>query len=1207
MTWQFWIDRGGTFTDIIGRRPDGTLASIKLLSENPDAYEDSVVSGMRQLLELRETDPFPNDEVSVIKMGTTVATNALLERRGEPTALAITRGFGDALIIGTQHRPELFALNIQRPPPIYSSVIEISERIMASGAIETPLDEEETVAALQAVFDKGFRSLAIVLLHADRFPDHEICVSNMAREIGFTQISASHDVIPLMRLVGRGDTTVADAFLSPILRRYVDRVVELTNQTRTLFMQSNGGLIEGDMFRGKDSVLSGPAGGIVGMSRIAADAGYTKVIGFDMGGTSTDVSHFAGSYERTQDSIIAGVRLRAPMMNIHTVAAGGGSRCIFDGLRFRVGPESAGAAPGPACYRQGGPLTVTDCNVLLGRIQPDHFPSVFGPEGRDPLDREATERLFQTLSDTILHELGEEKSPEALAEGFLAVAIENMANAIKTISVQKGYDVTEYTLVSFGGAGGQHACAVADVLGMKRILIHPLAGVLSAYGMGRADQRILKQKTVAQLLHPDQFDNLLLELRALRDASMSELQAQGVAEAEIRTMESLALRYEGSDTTIDVPADDLVNASSAFAETHTKMFGFVQSGKSLIVESIMSEAVGGGDQGFHPFDSLSQQSKAPGLIHTVRLWAAGGWRDAPLCHRDDLRVGEILAGPALIVEANSTTFVDAGWQAEKATDQNLILSRCQALAMPQEVSKSADPIMIEIFNSLFMAIAEQMRATLQNTAHSVNIKERLDFSCAVFDAHGGLVANAPHMPVHLGSMGESVRAVIAKQAQTMKPGTAFITNAPYNGGTHLPDVTLVLPVYPDPEISPAFYVAARGHHADIGGITPGSMPSNSTSIEQEGVLFDATIALKDGELDEISLLEALTHGAYPARNPAQNLADIRAQVAACNKGAVELKAVISHYGLDTVRAYTQHVQDNAEESVRRVIGLLKDGSFSIKTDEGGTISVSISIDRARREVHVDFTGTSDQRTSNYNAPAAICRAAVLYVFRTLVSDPIPMNEGCLRPIQITIPAGSMLDPSYPAAVVAGNVETSQIICDALYGALGLLAASQGTMNNLTFGNSRYQYYETICGGSGAGPDFDGAHAVQTHMTNSRLTDAEVLEWRYPVLVEEFSIRRNSGGIGTYRGGDGVTRRIRFLEDMDVSILSGRRTTAPHGLNGGQAGHPGRTWIERRDGKRVELRYSDHAALKKGDTVVIETPGGGGYGTPSVPSQTDEST
>ncbi len=1196
MGWQFWIDRGGTFTDVIALRPDGTLTGTKLLSENPRAYQDSAVEGMRRILKLGPDDGFPHDDVDVIKMGTTVATNALLERKGTPTVLAITRGFADALVIGSQHRPKLFDLHIERPAPLYSATIEIGERVRADGQLETPLDEGGARRDLEDAFKQGFRSIAIALVHADRFPEHEKRLGKIARDIGFTQISTSHEVIPLMRLIGRGDTTVADAYLSPVLRRYVDQVTRLTEGSRILFMQSNGGLTDGNVFRGKDAVLSGPAGGIVGMAGIASRAGFDKVIGFDMGGTSTDVSHYAGIYERTHDSMVAGVRLRAPMMSIHTVAAGGGSQCIFDGLRFRVGPESAGASPGPACYRQGGPLTITDCNVLLGRIQPDYFPKVFGDHSRDAIDRGAAESLFKELASRVRDARGSSPGIEELAEGFLALAIENMANAIKTISVQRGYDVSSYTLVSFGGAGGQHACAVADALGMDRVLIHPYAGVLSAYGMGLADLRVLKQQTVALPLNEGSFGAIADICEALtRDAEQGLLD-QNVAPDEITSVSTLLVRYEGSDTTLDVPAGDLERARGAFNEKHNQLFGFVQTEKSLIVEAISAEAIGGGS-------TLAAEPLPEAVTREVgstraRVWVAGAWQEIDVYIRAELTIDESVTGPCLIVEANSTTFVESGWRATCTPRRDLLITRAEARTEHTAIGTGANPITVEIFNSLFMAIAEQMGATLQNTAHSVNIKERLDFSCAVFDGAGALVANAPHMPVHLGSMGESVRAIMRAHKRQMKPGDVYVTNAPYNGGTHLPDVTVVMPVYIDRHTQPTLFVAARGHHADIGGISPGSMPSGSTSIDQEGVLFDAVKVASDGQFLEKDVRAILLKSAYPARNPEQNIADLRAQIAACVKGARELQKMVDQFGYDTVVAYTQHVQDNAEEAVRRVISALDSGSFTAPLDEGGQVCVSISIDRDKREAHVDFSGTSEQRPTNYNAPSAVTRAAVLYVFRTLVDDDIPMNEGCLKPIRISIPAGCMLDPAYPAAVVAGNVETSQIVCDAMYGALGRLAGSQGTMNNLTFGNEEYQYYETICGGSGAGADFDGTDAVQTHMTNSRLTDVEVLEWRYPVIVDGFSIRRDSGGTGCHHGGNGAVRRIRFLENMDVSILSGRRTTEPHGLSGGEPGKAGRTWLERNGGGIESLAFSDRAHAMAGDVIVVETPGGGGFGKPS---------
>ncbi len=1194
MGWQFWIDRGGTFTDIVARDPGGELRTAKLLSENPEHYSDSAVAGIRQILGLAQNEPIQSDIVDAIKMGTTVATNTLLERKGAPTLLAITRGFRDALQIGTQQRPTLFDLNIRKPSMLYSDFLEVPERLFADGSVETPLDSEAVRVGLEKAFAKGFRSVAIALLHADRHPAHEEAVSQIAEDIGFTQISASHDVIPLMKLVGRGDTTVADAYLSPELRRYVEQVASNVGNSRVLFMQSNGGLTDAQAFRGKDAILSGPAGGVVGLAGVAASAGFDKIIGFDMGGTSTDVSHYAGSFERTFDTTVAGVRLRAPMLDIHTVAAGGGSRCIFDGLRLRVGPESAGSNPGPVAYRRGGPLTITDCNVLLGRIQPAHFPAVFGEKASLPLDSKAVRSAFTDLAAQVSKSLDNKHTPEDLADGFLTLAVENMARAIKTISVQRGHDVSTYTLVCFGGAGGQHACRVADSLGMDRIFIPPFAGVLSAYGMGLADLRVLKEQTIALPLDTSHFGHVRDALTSLSYLARDSLVAQGVSEDEVEISEHLHVRYEGSDSAIPISARTLESALKSFETQHIKLFGFSQPEKALVVETITSEASGGGALR-HKGDPTNATSDESAPLEHVKLWSDSAWQTVPVYESDTLIPGQSINGPALLIDKNATTVVENGWRAEVNQSSNLVLTRNAARSEALALSTAANPVLVEVFNSLFMSIAEQMGAALQNTAHSVNIKERLDFSCAVFDAQGALVANAPHMPVHLGSMGESVRAVIEAHSSTMTAGDAFITNAPYNGGTHLPDITVVAPVYEASTGERVFFVAARGHHADIGGLTPGSMPPHSCTIDDEGVLFDAAPLVRNGELLEGEIRSALLSEPHPARTPDQNIADLRAQVAACTKGATELLAIISQYGLEGVKAYTSHVQDNAEEAVRRVIDSLQEGRFVAPMDDGGEIHVDISIDRQARSATVDFSGTSDQRPSNYNAPAAVCRAAVLYVFRTLVDDDIPLNEGCLKPLTLVIPEGSMLNPTYHAAVVAGNVETSQIICDALYGAVNRLAASQGTMNNLTFGNTEYQYYETLCGGTGAGPDFDGADAVHSHMTNSRLTDPEVLEWRYPVLLESFSVRKNSGGMGEHSGGDGVVRRIRFLEPMSVAILSGRRTTVPFGLSGGNDGQPGKTQVERANGDVQPLAYADATDVEPGDVITVTTPGGGGFG------------
>jgi 5-oxoprolinase (ATP-hydrolysing) len=1193
--WQFWIDRGGTFTDVVARAPDGRLLTRKLLSENPERYADAAVQGIRELLDLRPGEPIPEHTIGAVKMGTTVATNALLERKGEPTVLAITRGFRDALRIGYQNRPNLFARRIVLPELLYGHVIEIDERLDAHGAVLEALNAQAARQALKEAFGQGFRAVAICLMHGYRHPEHERQVAAMARETGYTQVSVSHEASPLMKLVSRGDTTVVDAYLSPILKRYVRAVGQALGDVRLTFMQSNGGLTEAGLFQGKDAILSGPAGGVVGMARTAQAAGFAKVIGFDMGGTSTDVTHFDGTYERTFESLVAGVRLRAPMMRIHTVAAGGGSILHFDGTRYRVGPDSAGANPGPACYRRGGPLTVTDCNVMLGRVQPQHFPRVFGPEGDQPLDRDIVRRRFAALATVIRAATGDARGPEAIAEGFLTIAVENMANAIKQISVQRGYDVTRYVLNGFGGAAGQHACQVADALGIRQVQIHPLAGVLSAYGMGLAEIRALKQQAVEAELSEAAMADLRALLETLGAAAAAQVAAQGVPAEAITRLASAHLRYRGTDTALVVPFTDAEAMARAFADQHRQRFGFIMAGTPLIVEALAVEAVGsdaGAETAALPARS-TQTTPAPAT--PVQAWFEGGWREVDLHARADLAADQVLMGPAIIAEENATTVVEPGWQAQVAASGNLLLRRVAAKPRTPAVGTHADPVLLEIFNNLFMAIAEQMGAVLANTAQSVNIKERLDFSCAVFDAGGSLVANAPHLPVHLGSMGESVKAVIAAHAGAMRPGTVYVLNAPYQGGTHLPDVTVITPVFGDDNGKILFFVGSRGHHADIGGTTPGSMPPDSVSVEQEGIVLDNVVLVDDGRFREDAIRALLAAGPYPARNPDQNVADLKAQIAANEKGVAELKRMVADFGLDIVRAYMAHVQDNAEAEVRRVIDRLHDGSFSYEMDTGALIRVAVRIDRARRRATIDFTGTSPQQPSNFNAPPAVTTAAVLYVFRTLVEADIPLNGGCLRPLELIIPEGSMLAPRYPAAVVAGNVETSQAVTDALFGALGVLAAAQGTMNNFTFGNQHTQYYETICGGSGAGPGFDGTDAVHTHMTNTRLTDPEVLEWRFPVLLREFAIRKGSGGTGRWHGGDGVIRKVEFRESMTAAILSGHRRIPPFGLAGGGDGQTGRNGIVRADGRTEALQGADQALMQPGDAIVIETPGGGGFG------------
>ncbi|MFN4089726.1 MAG: hydantoinase B/oxoprolinase family protein [Alphaproteobacteria bacterium] len=1210
--WQFWIDRGGTFTDIVARAPDGSLRTHKLLSENPERYADAATQGMRALLGLRPDEPLPSSAIDAVKMGTTVGTNALLERKGERTLLAITRGFGDALRIGYQNRPKLFVRRIELPELLYSRVVEVEERLGPQGEVIRPLDEAAVRRDLQAAFDEGFRAIAIVLMHGYRHTAHEAHVAAIAGEIGYTQISASHRTSPLMKLVSRGDTTVVDAYLSPILRRYVDRVAgELgadgPDAVRLMFMQSNGGLTDAHFFQGKDSILSGPAGGVVGAVRASAMAGFDRIIGFDMGGTSTDVSHYAGAYERAFDTRVAGVRMRAPMMQIHTVAAGGGSILFFDGSRYRVGPESAGANPGPAAYRRGGPLTVTDANVMLGRVQPDFFPRVFGPGGDEPLDADVVRERFATLRDTIEAASGDARSAEEVAAGYLRIAVENMANAIKEISIRRGYDVTRYALCCFGGAGGQHACAIADTLGMTTIFVHPLAGVLSAYGMGLADLRTLREQAVEAVLAPGVMPDLVARMAELAEDGRTEMLRQGVPATRIRVERRVHLRYQGTDAPLVVPFPEGADGDAAvaaliagFEEAHRQRYGFVMEGKAHTVEAVAVEVIGETDTAEEPELPPGPRTGPPEPVAHRAMYLAGetapGWTDVPIYDRATLQPGDAIDGPAIILETTGTNVIEPGWRAEINARGHLIARRTVALARTAAVGTAVDPVMLEVFNNLFMSIAEQMGAVLENTAYSVNIKERLDFSCAIFDPSGGLVANAPHIPIHLGAMGETVKTLIRLRGDTMRPGDVYCVNTPYNGGTHLPDVTLVAPVFDAAECRIMFFVGCRAHHADVGGITPGSMPPDSVHIDEEGVVFDNFLLIEQGRFRETELIEALTGAPWPTRNVHQNIADLRAQIAACEKGVQELRRIVAGFGLDVVHAYMGHVQDNAEACVRRVLETLPEGRFAWEADNGAVIRVELTIDRAQREALIDFTGTSPQQTTNnFNAPTAVARSAVLYVFRLLVDEDIPLNDGCLKPIRIVVPERSMLAPAYPAAVIAGNVETSQMIVDALLGAIGAMAASQGTMNNFTFGNDRHQYIETICGGHGAGPDFDGASAVHTHMTNTRITDPEVLEWRFPVILEEFSIRRGSGGTGRHEGGDGIVRRVRFLEPMTAAILSNRRRIAPFGLAGGAAGSPGRNRVVRISGGTVDLGAAGRAEMAPGDVFVIETPGGGGYG------------
>jgi 5-oxoprolinase (ATP-hydrolysing) len=1206
--WQFWIDRGGTFTDIVARRPDGSLVTHKLLSENPEQYRDAAVAGIRHLLGLKAGEPVTPEVVECVKMGTTVATNALLERKGEKTLLVTTRGFRDALRIAYQDRPRLFDRNIRLPELLYSQVIEADERVGADGDVLRALDDAALRTQLQAAFDAGTRSVAIVFMHGYRFTRHEATAARLAREVGFTQVSASHTTSPLMKLVSRGDTTVVDAYLSPILRRYVEQVAGEMPGVKLFFMQSSGGLADAHAFQGKDAILSGPAGGIVGMVRTAQLADFRNVIGFDMGGTSTDVSHFAGEFERAFETQVAGVRMRAPMMSIHTVAAGGGSVLGFDGARLRAGPHSAGANPGPASYRRGGPLAVTDANVLLGKIQPRWFPRVFGKAANEPLDREAVVTAFDAMAADIARATGRARAPEEIAEGFLDIAVASMANAIKKISVARGYDVTRYTLQCFGGAGGQHACLVADALGMNTVFVHPLAGVLSAYGMGLADQGVMREAAVEQPLADAALPAVRARLEALAAEAADEIRRQGAGSGEIRVMRRAHVRYAGTDSALVVDFGDggVATLAAAFEAAYRRRYAFLMEGRGLIVEAVSVEAIAAGDAPAEPRQAAIAPAPAP-VAERVRMYSEGRWWDAALVVRETLRPGHLVDGPAIIAEKNATTVVEPGWQARVTELDHLVLQRTVPRAQRVAIGTSVDPVMLEVFNNAFMNIAEQMGLQLQNTAYSVNIKERLDFSCALFDAEGNLIANAPHMPVHLGSMSESIKTVMARNAGRMQPGDVYALNDPYHGGTHLPDITVVTPVFDADDRAILFYVASRGHHADVGGVTPGSMPPFSTRIEEEGVQIDNVKLVERGRLRETEMVALLESGEYPSRNPAQNIADLKAQIAANEKGVQELRKMVAQYGLAVVQAYMGHVQDNAEESVRRVITRLKDGRFTLPLDNGARISVAIRVDAAERRATIDFTGTSPQLVNNFNAPTAVCMAAVLYVFRTLVDDDIPLNAGCLKPLDVIIPDGSMLNPHPPASVVAGNVETSTCITNTLYGALGLMAAGQCTMNNFTFGNARHQYYETISGGSGAGAliddqgrvvgGFAGTSVVQTHMTNSRLTDPEVLEFRFPVRVDSYEIRPGSGGAGKWRGGDGGTRRVRFLETMTASILSNGRHHGAFGMAGGSAGEIGRNSVVRADGSLERLDHIGSAQMQPGDVFVIETPGGGGFGKP----------
>lgn len=1194
--WQFWIDRGGTFTDVVALSPQGKVLTRKFLSENPAQYADAAIYGIRSILGVSQQAPVPADLVSSIRMGTTVATNALLERKGAATLLAVTQGFADGLEIGYQNRPDIFALHIERPSTLYQHVIEIDERIDAHGTVLKPLDQQQTLQALQAAYAQGLRSIAIVLMHGYRYVAHEQMVADLAKQVGFQQISVSHQVSPLMKWVSRGDTTVMDAYLSPILRQYVEQVsAQLESGIELMFMQSHGGLSHAEAFQGKDAILSGPAGGVVGMVKTAEPLALDRLIGFDMGGTSTDVSHYHGDYERSFNTEVAGVRVRVPMMKIHTVAAGGGSILQFDGERCQVGPDSAGAEPGPACYRKGGPLTVTDCNVMLGKLSPDCFPAVFGPDHQQPLDAETVRQQFAELAQHMSAATQQNLTAEQVAQGFLHIAVDNMASAIKKISIQRGYDVTQYTLCCFGGAGGQHACLVADALGMQQILVHPHASVLSAYGIGLSELREIREQTLECALTAQALPQLSALLDELQQQGQQALAAQGADISQLVVKPRLQLKYQGSDSTLLLDYQSMSQLQQAFEQQHQRQYGFVLPEKAIWIESVQVELIEPAQNAANPHllaDAALTQVTSDTPAH--HMYGQQGWQSVPVWQREQLQVEQHYAGPALIVEPNSTLVVEAGWQAQCLATGEIVLRRVEALQsqLVQSSTAQCDPIQLEIFNNLFMSVAEQMGLVLEKTAMSVNIKERLDFSCALFNATGQLIANAPHIPVHLGSMSDSIKAVIRHNPQ-MQPGDAFMLNTPYNGGTHLPDITVVKPVFHQQQL--AFFVAARGHHADVGGITPGSMPPSSQHIAQEGILLDNVQILQQGQFLADTVRDLLSSGEYPARNIEQNLADLQAQLAACEAGHQALMGVVEQYGLQTVHRYMDYVMDNAERSVQRLLSRLQSGDFCYQMDDGHQIQVSVAIDAAAQRARIDFSGSSATLPNNFNAPRAVTTAAVLYVFRCLIDETIPLNDGFLRPLEIIVPDNSMLNPAYPAAVVAGNVETSQYIVDCLFGALQQLAASQGTNNNFTFGDETYQYYETLCGGAGAGNGFAGTSAVHTHMTNSRLTDPEVLEWRFPVILAQFSIRRGSGGAGCYQGGDGVVRKIVFQRPMTAAIISSHRLLPPFGLQGGASGACGCNYVLKTDGSKIPLQGCDQVEMSIGDQFVIETPGGGGWG------------
>ena len=1196
--WDFWIDRGGTFTDIVARDPNGKLFTDKLLSENEQLYKDAGLAGIKRFLKVPHDEKIPMDNINSIKMGTTVATNALLERKGFPVVLLTTKGLRDQLRIAYQNRPNLFDRQIILNDPLYDHIVEVEERVTSSGKILQPINKEKLYEDLRKIKNVEEKSCAIVFMHSCKFNKHEKEAEEVAKAIGFSHISLSYRTSQIMKYVMRGDTTVADAYLSPVLNKYIENLYSEFNgdiSGKISFMQSNGGLTGASLFSGKDSILSGPAGGVIGGIKTSALDKEHKIIGFDMGGTSTDVWHYSGELERTVNNKIDGIRISIPMLSINTIAAGGGSILSEKSGRLIVGPESAGATPGPACYARGGPLTITDSNLVTGRIHADFFPNTFGYNSNESLSLSASKILFEQLSDKM------NVPVEEIAEGYISIADNSMAEAIKKISVQRGYDLREYCLTIFGGAAGQHACSIAEILDIKTCLIHPHASVLSAYGMGLAEVRTNKSKVIEKYLTRETLLETALIADSLITSTMENLEKQNVLEKNITYIIKLFIKLQGTDTSLEFDFDTTTNLQIKFKETYLRLFGFKPTSKKLIIESVFVEAIGGTDVDIKSKKSVEELTTKKLSTVTKKVYIDGEWSDCQFFPIENLRKNSKIVGPAVLVGSQTSILLKKGWDSTLQESGAIKLKRVKTL-QPKSHTESAQ---IEVFNNLFMSIAEQMGFVLEKTAQSITIKERLDFSCAIFDKNGELVANAPHMPVHLGSMDSTVKSII-KNNSTLSHGDIFAINAPYNGGTHLPDITIVNPIWNAEKNEIIFYTAARGHHTDIGGLTPGSMPCNSTNINEEGIYIDNWKIVDKGIFKEKAIKEKLLAGSYPARSPSTNIADLKAQIAACKKGEIELLKIVNKYGLETVFRFQELVCQNAENAVRESIKTIKSTeiTYQMDNDLSGAvreIKISLKPNTEDSSIEVDFSGTTMQLESNYNAPLPVTRAAVLYAFRILTGGNIPMNSGIMKPIKIKIPKSSMLSPEYPAAVIAGNVETSQAVTSALLMGFGIQAASQSTMNNITWGNEKFQYYETICGGTGAGINFSGnfyhgTSAVHSHMTNSRLTDPETLEFRYPVILEEFSVRKDSGGIGQYKGGDGVIRKISFLEPMIISVLSGHRSIGPPGLLGGGSGKVGSTSILRNDGRYEVLKYADQIKGKKGDTLIVKTPGGGALGT-----------